>query len=63
MRANRCRIFCLQTDLSTNKAIFKPMLKNCMDCEYFKKRLGDKELNKFIEAQKTKGEDNGEPRK
>jgi len=58
MRANRCRIFCMQTDFSTNKAIFKPIRENCMDCEYFKKRIRDKELNKFIEAQKIKGESN-----
>ena len=54
MRANRCRLFCIQTDHSTNKAIFEPIHKNCMDCEYFKKRMLDKKLNEFIEAQEAK---------
>ena len=54
MRANRCRVFCVQTDFSTNKAIFKPIRENCMDCEYFKKRIRDKELNEFVKSQKIK---------
>jgi len=33
------------------------MRENCMDCEYFKKRILDKELNKFVESQKIKNEE------
>ena len=56
MRANRCRAHCLQTDYSTNKEIFKPILKDCKNCEFLKKRVLDQKLEEFIKEQKAKGE-------
>lgn len=54
MRANRCRTYCVEKDYSTNKLIFRPILKDCKNCEFLKKRVLDKDLSEFIEAQKIK---------
>lgn len=57
MRANRCRIHCIEKDYSQNKLIFKPILKDCKNCEFLKKRVLDKKLEEFIKEQKAKSED------
>lgn len=57
MRANRCRIYCVENDYSQNKLIFRPMHEDCKDCEFLKKRVLDKKLEEFIKEQKAKNEE------